>query len=33
MENCHFGYKNIFLKKKTELVTAAVHGLYSFEGG
>jgi hypothetical protein len=33
MENCRFGYKNISLKKKTELATAAVHGLLSFEGG
>jgi hypothetical protein len=33
MENCHFGYKRISLKKKTELATAAVHGLCFFEGG
>jgi hypothetical protein len=33
MENCHFGYKNISLKKKPELATAAVHGLCFFKGG
>jgi hypothetical protein len=31
--NCHFGYKKISLKKKTELATAAEHGLCFFEGG
>jgi hypothetical protein len=33
VENCHFGYKRISLKKTTELATAAVHGLCFFEGG